>query len=378
MKSSKELEIFMDDSLEGTLTRIRDFNLPEELEASEPPEARGLDRDQVRLMVSHYTDDTIEHASFVDLPDYLQPGDTLVINTSGTMNAAINALNQEGLAFELHISSVLPSGQSIIELRQTNGQSSRPYFHAQPGEKYQLPGDGSVHLIKPYRQDHDKSLSGESPAVRLWIAHMDIPTLLDSYLNKYGFPIRYSYVRQQWPLSYYQTIYTTQMGSAEMPSAGRAFTPQLITRLVAKGIWITPVLLHTGVSSLENHELPPEEYYRVPMDTAILVNTARKRGRRIVAVGTTTVRALESVSTPDGIIQAGEGWTDLVITPQRDLFSVNALLTGFHEPLSSHLDILVTLTGEDHIARAYQQALENAYLWHEFGDLHLILPRSQN
>jgi S-adenosylmethionine:tRNA ribosyltransferase-isomerase len=197
---------------------------------------------------------------------------------------------------------------------------------------------------------------------------------LDSYLDRYGFPIQYKYVRRSWPISYYQTVYANEMGSAEMPSAGRAFTPELITRLVARGIWIAPLLLHTGVASLEEHEPPYEEYYRVPEESVRLVNTAHHDGGRVVAVGTTSVRALETVSDIRGEVHAGEGWTDLVITPQRGLHVVDGLLTGFHEPQSTHLSMLAALAGFAHLRKAYTEALSQKYLWHEFGDLHLILP----
>jgi S-adenosylmethionine:tRNA ribosyltransferase-isomerase len=207
---------------------------------------------------------------------------------------------------------------------------------------------------------------------------------LGEYLDRHGSPIRYRYVRESWPSSYYQSVYATEVGSAEMPSAGRAFTPELITRLVAKGVQILPLVLHTGVASLEDDEPPYEEFYRVPPETAAAINTARKAGRRVVAVGTTVVRALETVTDRDGITHPGEGWTDLYITPERGIRSVNAMLTGLHEPRSSHLSMLEALvthtptcplatTGRKHLESAYSEALEMGYLWHEFGDLHLIL-----
>ncbi len=166
----------------------------------------------------------------------------------------------------------------------------------------------------------------------------------------------------------------TEIGSAEMPSAGRAFTPELITRLVAQGVQIVPLLLHTGVASLEAHEPPYEEFYRVPTETARAVNTARAAGRRVVAVGTTVVRALETVTDADGATHPGEGWTRLVVTPARGIHAVNAMLTGLHEPRASHLAMLEALAGRAHLQRTYAEALRERYLWHEFGDLHLILP----
>jgi S-adenosylmethionine:tRNA ribosyltransferase-isomerase len=181
-------------------------------------------------------------------------------------------------------------------------------------------------------------------------------------------------VREGWPLSYYQTVYATEAGSAEMPSAGRAFTPELITRLVAGGVQIAPLLLHTGVASLEAHEPPYEEYYRVPRETAALVNAAQRDGRRVIAVGTTVVRALETVADPAGTVRPGTGWTRLVITPERGLRTVTGLLTGLHEPQASHLAMLEALAGRAHLRLTYTEALRQHYLWHEFGDLHLILP----
>jgi S-adenosylmethionine:tRNA ribosyltransferase-isomerase len=197
---------------------------------------------------------------------------------------------------------------------------------------------------------------------------------LDNYLSRYGFPIRYSYVKQFWPISYYQTVYATEVGSAEMPSAGRPFTPELITDLVARGVQIVPLILHTGVASLESHEPPYEEYYRVPAETARAVNAARTVGRHVVAVGTTVVRALETVTDSRGITHPGEGWTHLVVTPEHGLRAVHALLTGLHEPRASHLAMLEALAGRVHLQITYAEALRERYLWHEFGDLHLILP----
>ncbi len=169
-------------------------------------------------------------------------------------------------------------------------------------------------------------------------------------------------------------VYATEVGSAEMPSAGRAFTSELITQLVARGVKIAPLILHTGVASLEDHELPYEEFYRVPLETARTVNVARATGKRVVAVGTTAVRALETVADEEGTVHPAEGWTNLIITPRRGLSVVDAMLTGLHEPRSSHLAMLGALVGREHLRLAYAEALREGYLWHEFGDLHLILP----
>ena len=364
-----------------------DFELPSRLEADAPPEARGFARDEVRLMVSYRSDDRVVHSAFRDIGDFLEAGDVLVINTSGTMNAALHAEREDGTALELHLSTRLPADLWIVELRRPTGAATEPFRYAIVGETLRLAGGATVTLHAPYA-----SGSPRTKGSRLWISSLDLPGPLEEYLERYGFPIRYGYVRESWPSSYYQTVYATETGSAEMPSAGRAFTPKLITRLVARGVQVAPLILHTGVASLEDNEPPYEEFYRVPPETARLVNAARVSGRRVVAVGTTVVRALETVTDPDGTTHPGEGWTSLIVTPERGIRSVDAMLTGLHEPRSTHLAMLEALvereppapasrsrrtqatTGREHLEIAYAEALREGYLWHEFGDLHLILP----
>jgi S-adenosylmethionine:tRNA ribosyltransferase-isomerase len=345
-----------------------DFELPPELEAGEPPEARGLMRDEVRLMVSYESDDRVIHSRFRDLEDFLEAGDVLVINTSGTMKAALEAEREDGTALELHLSTHLPADLWIVELRRPVGASTEPFWHATSGETLRLPEGAAATLHAPYPGD-----SAGSGGSRLWISTLDLPRPLDEYLDRHGFPIRYGYVRESWPISYYQTVYATETGSAEMPSAGRAFTPELITRLISRGVQFAPLILHTGVASLEGDEPPYEEFYRVPPETARLVNAARAAGRRVVAVGTTAVRALETVTGEDGTTHPGEGWTRLIVTPERGIRSVDAMLTGLHEPRSSHLAMLEALAGREHLRITYREALREGYLWHEFGDLHLIV-----
>lgn len=353
-----------------------DFNLPVELEAGEPPEARGLSRDEVRLMVSYFPCGHVEHAVFRDLADYLRAGDVLVVNTSGTMNAALPATGTDGEPYELHLSTHLPGNRWVVELRLPAKDGTQPYLSAQPGERFRLPAGGRVSLLRPYRPTGIRNEQGDIP-VRLWLSKLQFPEALEGYLDRYGFPIRYKYVRESWPLDYYQTIFVTQKGSAEMPSAGRPFTVEVLAELEAKGVQIAPLILHTGVASLEKGEPPYAEYTCVSARTARMVNQAHGEGRRVIAVGTTCVRALESLADQAGIVHPGAGWTDLVITPERGMHAVDGLLTGFHEPKSSHLAMLAALAGYEHIQMAYQQAIERKHLWHEFGDLHLLLPEEQ-
>jgi S-adenosylmethionine:tRNA ribosyltransferase-isomerase len=336
-------------------------------------------------MVSDPTDDRMVHTRFRALPEFLEVGDLLVINTSGTMAAAVPAVRTDGMRIRLHVSTRLPGDVWLVELRKPAVRGTEPFLAADAGETLRVPDGASVVLLAPYGSPvgYGESVgkSRQIPAApghalagpRLWIARLQLPLPVEEYLLRHGEPISYGYVRQEWPLEYYQTVYATEPGSAEMPSAGRAFTPELITRLVAQGVQIAPLLLHTGVASLEAHEPPYEEYYRVPLETARRVNSARAVGKRVVAVGTTVVRALETVTDREGLTHPGEGWTRLVVTPQRGIRAVSGLLTGLHEPRATHLAMLEALAGRRHLRITYAEALRHGYLWHEFGDLHLIL-----
>jgi S-adenosylmethionine:tRNA ribosyltransferase-isomerase len=204
---------------------------------------------------------------------------------------------------------------------------------------------------------------------RLWSGELATPEPLLDWLTANGGPIRYPYVSAPWPLSAYRTPYADTPGSAEMPSAGRALTGPVLRRLRGRGVQVAHLVLHCGVSSPEAHEPPFAEWYSVPESTARAVGEARRQGRRVVAVGTTVVRALE---TTGGL--AGSGWTDLVVTPDRGVSTVDGVLTGWHEPQGSHLLLLRALAGPDLLAASYRAALDAGYLWHEFGDLHLVLP----
>ena len=351
-----------------------DFALPAELEASEPPEARGMERDEVRLMVSYQSDNRVLHTQFSNLGQFLSAGDLLVINTSGTMNAALPATQTDGTPLELHLSTHLPADLWIVEVREASTKATRPFYEMQAGERLHLPHGAIATLHVPYQPEQRYSSDGYKKNIRLWIATLDLPCPYADYLASYGFPIRYAYVKQQWPISYYQAVYATEVGSAEMPSAGRAFTPRLITQLIAQGVQIAPLLLHTGVASLEEHELPYEEYYRIPLETAQQVNATRRAGKRVIAIGTTVVRALETVTDTSGTTHPGEGWTREIITPQRGIRAVQGLLTGLHEPRATHLAMLAALASLEHLQVTYAEALHEGYLWHEFGDLHLLLP----
>jgi S-adenosylmethionine:tRNA ribosyltransferase-isomerase len=335
------------------------FDLPVALEATKPPEARGLARDEVRLMVARRTSGEIEHARFRDLPSYLAPGDVVVVNTSATVPAALAGTHADGSALVLHVATAaphLPGGAWwIVELRGVPATRT--------GDRVQVDGGAAFELVAPY-----------AGGTRLWLARFEGDVPLPAHLARHGSPIRYGYVTEPWPLEDYQTVYATEPGSAEMPSAGRPFTTELITRLAAGGVLVAPLTLHTGVSSPERHEPPYPERYAVPAATARLVNAAHGWGGSVIAVGTTVVRALESAAAADGTVCESAGWTGLVVTPERGLWAVDGLITGWHEPEASHLQLLEAAAGNDLLRRSYDAALACGYLWHEFGDSHLILP----
>jgi S-adenosylmethionine:tRNA ribosyltransferase-isomerase len=318
-------------------------------------------------MVASAHDDGIEHARFRDLPRFLEPGDLLVVNVSATLPAALPVRRVDGTELELRLSTPAPNGPGeawwIVEARSGNGFAR--FRDLQVGEHLELPDGAFAEIVAP------QPFSGPR---RLWIARLDLHQPLLVFLGRHGHPIRYDYVPRAWPLESYQTVYAQEPGSAEMPSAGRPFTTQLITELVARGIHVAPLVLHTGVSSPERGEPPYPERYRVPDATARLVNAVHLWGGRVVAVGTTVVRALETVAEPDGAVTGGAGWTSLVVTPERGLRTVDGLLTGWHEPEASHLSMLQAAAPDPLLRRSYDAALDRGYLWHEFGDSHLLLP----
>ena len=345
-----------------TTTRLS-FDLPPELEAGEPAEARGLTRDAVRMLVAHRGSGELVHSTFALLPAFLESGDLVVVNTSGTIPGAVRALAADGTALVIHLSTQLDHRHWVIELRRPNGGGTERWTGPPPSGHFELGEGASLELVGPY--------SGSN---RLWVAALDLPQPALTWLTVNGQPIRYGYVDRPWPISAYQNVYATEPGSAEMPSAGRPFTPEVITRLVAKGVGVTPLVLHTGVASLEAYELPYPEKVVVPEATAVRVNAAHDAGRRVIAIGTTVVRGLETAADENGRMHPFDGWTDLVITPERGVRAVDGLLTGWHEPEASHLLMLEAVAGRDLLERSYEASLAEGYLWHEFGDVHLILP----
>ncbi|HEX2295416.1 MAG TPA: S-adenosylmethionine:tRNA ribosyltransferase-isomerase [Actinomycetota bacterium] len=338
------------------------FSIPPSLHATEPPEAAGRERDDVRLLVAR--PGRFEHVRFRDLPAQLAPGDLLVVNTSATRPAAVDGVRPDGSGAVVHFST--PAGGSgwIVELRAPDGSRGA----TASGDVVLLPGGARIDVL----DGHPDPGARES---RLWSARLSADVPGGEYLERYGRPISYDYVSRRWPLSAYQTVFATVPGSAEMPSAARPFTARLVTQLVSRGVVVAPLVLHCGVSSPEAGEPPQEEAYEVPPATARLVNETKRAGGRVIAVGTTVTRALETAARRDGTVEPRAGVTALVLDASRPARVVDGLVTGWHPPGASHLSLLEAVAGSDLVGRAYEAALAHRYLWHEFGDSCLLLPR---
>lgn len=350
------------------------FEPPGDLTAPAPAEARGVRRDDVRLLVAD--DDNVHHARFRDLVEHLHPGDLVVVNASRTEPRQVDAhlgLGRRGRPVVLHVATDLRDGTWVVELR-TAPHAERAVLDARAGQVVPLEGfgAGAMTLLAPH------AVAAASPTGRgnrLWRAAYDGPSTLRAVLEERGRPIAYGYLDRRYPLEDYQTVFGTTPGSAEMPSAARPFTPELVTRLVASGVAVAPVLLHTGVSSQEAGEPPQPEWFEVGAATAQLVNVTRARGGRVVAVGTTVTRALESAAVSGrSLVQPSRGWTERLVTRDDPPRVVDGLVSGWHDPQASHILLVEAISGPALAQLAYDGAVREHYRWHEFGDTALFLP----
>lgn len=379
------------------------FTLPPALEAAEPPEARGLRRDQVRMLLIPRDGSPVSHHHFEDLPWLLQPGDLVVVNTSRTLPASLLGRAQSGATVEIRLAgrdeghgesgddpgsgggrrwAALPLGVpadgSDPALVPTDARPPAPDL--QPGERIEFAASAGLSWTAsrrpPAREAGVLTATAlgrhEQAPPLIWLAFdRDGPRLLEA-LHRVGRPVRYAYVPRPWALHHYQTLFAATPGSVEMASAGRPFTVQTLRALRQRGIGLATISLHAGLSTYGDRQVDatfvPAEPYQVPPATAVAIERARASGGRVLAVGTTVVRALETTGG-----RAGVGVTRLRITPAHRLQAVDGLLTGLHEPEASHLDLVSAFIGPELLRRAYDQAIAAGYLWHEFGDVCLIL-----
>ncbi len=345
------------------------FTLPPEMAAKEPPERRGLARDRVRLMVIDRITGEVTHTRFDHVGEFLRTGDLLVFNTSRTLPASLTGCDiSGGPCVEVRLAGHLPDDSWLALLLCREGD---PFSCGLCSDMQINFGDGLTGTV----YERDKRIP------RLWKIRFSKSgaELVDS-IYRLGRPIRYEYVSAPWDLDYYQTVYAREPGSAEMPSAGRAFTWRLLFDLKRDGVETAYVVLHTGLSTYVDDELDAqhpasEEEYFISESAAERINLAREQGRRVIAVGTTAVRALESVADDEGKVRAEHGYTRLRITADHQLKVADGLLTGLHEPEASHLDLLTSFLSAEKVRDAYEDAVRRGYLWHEFGDLNLILPQ---
>jgi len=342
------------------------FTLPPELAADEPPERRGIARDEVRLLVIDRASGQLEHTRFDHFSEFLRAGDLLVFNSSRTLPASLSGCVEQGPCIEIRLAEHLPDDSWLALLRCQRGD---PFSCGLRPKMLVDLGQGLTATIR-MRDEH---------IPRLWqLSFSKSGSELINAFYLVGRPVRYEYVSAPWGLDYYQTVYAREPGSAEMPSAGRAFTWRLLFDLQRRGVETAYIVLHTGLSSYLDEELDAqhpasEEEYFVSERAADKINEAHARGGRVIAVGTTVVRTLESAADEQKRVQAGHGYTRLHITANHALKAVDGLLTGLHEPEASHLDLLTSFLPAEKIKEAYQEAVRQKYLWHEFGDLNLIL-----
>lgn len=339
------------------------FELPDALSASGPPEKRGLSRDGVRLLVADRRTGALHHGRFRDLADFLRPGDCLVLNASRTLPASLPAR----------------MGGAPVEVRLAR-RSEADLWAALILDAFENPRPGDESGTLNFPGGLTAEVSGRDPAnprLRRIRFSENGPGLMQR-LSRMGKPVRYWYASEAWDLDWYQTVFAREPGSMEMPSAGRAFSWRMLLDLRKRGIATAFLVLHAGLSSYMDQEFDAShpisvEPYRIGPEAAAAVNRARDSGGRIIAVGTTVVRALESAAGPDGRVQAREAATALRITRDHPLKVADGLITGFHEPEASHLDLLTAFLPEERLAAVYMEALGKEYLWHEFGDINLIL-----
>ena len=343
------------------------FTLPDELRAKKPPELRGINHDHVRLFVIDRNNRMTYHSAFNHLSDFLRRGDLLIFNSSRTLPASLKTINYKAQQnLEVRLAEHLPDDCWLVLFLYQN----KNHFHSnlKPGLRIEFASGLSATIIE--RNIHNP---------RLWKIKFSAngPELINIFYQ-IGKPIHYGYISAPLPLEYFLTVFAKDPVSSEMPSAGRAFTWKMLFDLKNKGIDTAFLTLHTGLSSYMNGDpnagqLVAEEEYFISESTADKIETNKARNGRIVAVGTSVVRVLESCAIQTGKVLPGHAYTSPRMTEGHKLKIADGLITGFHEPEASHLDLLSAFLSPSLIKKSYEEAIEKNYLWHEFGDLCLII-----
>jgi len=335
-----------------------DYDLPKELIAQTPVEPR----DASRLMVVERKSGAIQHRYFRDLPEFLRPGDALVVNDTRVMPARLLGHREKtGGAMEVLLLKRLSRDrwETLV----------KPGKKARPGERI-IFGDGLLvgTVVEPTDfggRVIDFTYEGVFENLLDRLGQMPLPPYIHAQLSD---PERY------------QTVYAREWGSAAAPTAGLHFTPELLERLKAQGVEIHKITLHVGLGTFRPVEVEDptqhkmhSEFYSVSPEAAEGINAVRRRGGRLVTVGTTSVRTLETASQPDGTVVPGSGWTDIFIYPGYRFKVVDSLITNFHLPKSTLLMLVSALAGRELIMKAYREAVEMRYRFFSFGDAMLIL-----
>ncbi|OCA90604.1 S-adenosylmethionine tRNA ribosyltransferase [Bacillus sp. FJAT-27225] len=334
------------------ITGSMSFHLPESLNASAPPERRGIRRDHVRMMVLSKETGHTEHDHFYNLANYLNKGDVLVLNSSRTIPAILRGRSEDGKEVEVRLARRVDSDR----------------WDALVSKGLVLTGERIVF-------SNNLSAIVEIPDMPLSTLHFSKSGIdLFDEIYSLGEPVRYEYIQNPWDLDYYQTVFASQPGSVEMPSAGRAFSWELLFKLQKKGVKIVYIQLHTGLSyflddRFDHHPSSNKEEYVIPDQAWVEISAAKLAGNKVIAVGTTVVRALETAIETSCL----SCWTNLFIHPGYQLKVADGIITGLHEPEASHLAMLSAFIKKEFLCSAYLEAVEKKYLWHEFGDMNLIL-----